>query len=151
MVPPILVPATLAWVFGRSLRAQRTALVERFARALHAPDELPRGVAGYTRRVTWCWALLLAGIALANLWMAMNLVPGGLLEVAGLSSPWPVSPEAFAWRSNLGSYLLIGGMFVAEFVVRVIRFPDDRFRNPLHFVRRARTRMPEMMEGFRRD
>jgi uncharacterized membrane protein len=151
VLPPILVPATLAWVFGRSLLAYRTPLVQRFASAFHAPDALPDGVAGYTRRVTWCWALLLAGVALANLWMAMNLTPGGLLDVAGRRAPWPVTPEAFAWRSNLGSYLVIGGMFVGEFVVRIIRFPEHQYRNPVDFLKRARARMPEMMEGFRRD
>jgi uncharacterized membrane protein len=151
VLPPVLVPAMLAWVFGRSLRAHRVPLVERFARAFHAPDDLPDGVAGYTRRVTWCWALLLAVIALANLWMALNVTPGGLLDAAGLRSPWPVAPASFGWRSNLGSYLLIGAMFVVEFVVRLIRFPDFEFRNPVEFLRRARQRMPEMLAGFRRD
>jgi uncharacterized membrane protein len=151
LMPPILVPATLAWVFGRSLLPNRIPLIERFARIFHAPDGLPDGVAQYTRRVTWCWALLLAAIAVGNLWMALHVFPGGLLHVAGRRSPWPVSPAAFAWLSNVGSYLLIGGMFVVEFIVRLIRFPEFEFRNPVAFLERARSRLPQMLEGFRHD
>lgn len=150
LIIPILVPATLAWVFARSLRPHRMPLIERFARAFHAPDGLPDGVAGYTRSVTIAWAALLAGIALANSWMAMHVFPGGLLDAAGIHSPWPVAPAAFGWLSNIGSYLLIGAMFVIEFVVRLIRFPAFEFRNPIAFLRRARTRMPGMIDRFRR-
>lgn len=149
LLPPVLIPAALAWVFGHTLRPGQTPLIERFARAFHAPDELATGVVVYTRRVTWCWTLLLAAMALGNLVLASNVSPGGLLEAAGLPAPWPVSPSLFGWVSNLASYLLIGGMFVAEFVVRLIRFPGYRFRNPVEFVRRARTRMPAMIESFR--
>jgi hypothetical protein len=79
----------------------------------------------------------------------LNLSPGGLLELAGLATPWPVSPAFFVWFSNTGTYLLIGGMFVVEFAVRVWRFPDYRFRNPLRFVREARTRMPNIKAALR--
>ena len=151
LMPPVLASATLAWVFGRSLLPPRMPLVERFARIFHAPDELPDGVAEYTRCVTWCWAVLLAAIAVGNLWMALHVSPGGLLHVAGLHSPWAVTPAAFAWVGNFGSYLLIGGMFVVEFIVRLIRFPEFEYRNPVSFVRHARTRLAEMFEGFWRD
>jgi hypothetical protein len=40
-------------------------------------------------------------------------------------------------------------MFVLEFMVRVSLFPDDPFRNPLHFIREARTRMPNIVEALR--
>jgi hypothetical protein len=40
-------------------------------------------------------------------------------------------------------------MFVVEFTIRVWRFPDYRFRNPLAFVREARTRMPNIMAAIR--
>jgi 3-hydroxymyristoyl/3-hydroxydecanoyl-(acyl carrier protein) dehydratase/uncharacterized membrane protein len=149
LILPILVPATLAWAFARSLRPHRMPLIERFARAFHAPDGLPDGVAGYTRTVTIAWTALLAGSALANTWMAMHVFPGGLLHAAGIHTPWPVTPAAFGWLSNIGSYLLVGAMFVIEFVVRLIRFPAFEFRNPVEFLRRARTRMPGMLENFR--
>ncbi len=149
LLPPVLIPAALAWVFGHTLMPGQTPLIERFARAFHAPDGLASGVVVYTRRVTWCWTLLLAAMALGNLVLASNVSPGGLIEAAGFHAPWPVSPSLFGWVSNLASYLLIGGMFIAEFVVRLIRFPGYRFRNPVEFVRRARTRMPAMIESFR--
>jgi hypothetical protein len=60
-----------------------------------------------------------------------------------------VSPAEFAWFSNSGTYLLIGALFAAEFAIRVWRFPDYRFRNPLHFIREARTRMPNIVAALR--
>ena len=81
--------------------------------------------------------------------MITLLTPGGLLALAGLTPRWPVSPAVFAWFSNTGTYLLIGAMFVVEFAIRVWRFPDYRFRNPLQFAREARTRMPSIMAALR--
>jgi hypothetical protein len=40
-------------------------------------------------------------------------------------------------------------MFVAEFALRLWRFPDYRFRNPLAFAREARTRMPNILAALR--
>ncbi len=88
-------------------------------------------------------------VALINALLIVNLAPGGLLDLAGFAPPWPVSPAAFAWFGNTGTYLLIGGMFVVEFAVRVWRFPNYRFRNPLHFIREARTRMPNIVAALR--
>jgi len=129
----------------------RIPLVERFARTLHAPDALEPALAHYTRRVNWVWTLLLLAIALANCVLAMNLSPGGLLELAGLDPWWPIARGTFVWLSNTATYLLILLMFVGEFVVRVLRFPGYRFRNPADLVRRARLRMPSLRASLRRD
>jgi hypothetical protein len=53
------------------------------------------------------------------------------------------------WFGNTGTYLLIGGMLVAEFSVRVWRFPDYRFKNPLQFIREARIRMPNIVAALK--
>ncbi|HEV7606653.1 MAG TPA: hypothetical protein VGO61_04915 [Steroidobacteraceae bacterium] len=151
LLPPILVPLGLAWLFGNTLRPGRIPLVERFARALHAPDALEPALVRYARRVNWVWTLLLLAIALANGLLAMNLSPGGLLELAGADAWWPISRGTFVWLGNTATYLLILVMFAGEFVVRVLRFPGYRFRNPADLVRRARLRMPSLRASLRRD
>jgi uncharacterized membrane protein len=151
LLPPILVPHAHAWLFGHTLLPGKIPLVERFARALHAPDALEPALARYARRVTWVWTLLLLAIAAANGLLAMNLSPGGLLELAGFDAWWPIAPGRFVWLGNTVTYLLILVMFAGEFVVRVWRFPGYRFRNPADLVRRARLRMPSLRASLRRD
>lgn len=149
MLPPVVIPAAIAWVFGRTLLPGRTPLIERVARGFHSPEIPPPELIAYARGVTWAWTLLLAFMALANAALTLNLSPGGMLEMAGLAPAWPVPRAAFVWFSNTGTYLLIGGMFVVEFTVRVWRFPEYRFRNPLHFLREARVRMPSIVAALR--
>jgi len=149
MLPPVLVPLGIAAFFGRSLLPGAMPLVERLARAFYAPSEPSPGIPEYARRVTWAWTLLLTGLALVNGAMIACLAPGGLLQLAGYTPRWPVSPAAFAWFTNTGTYLLIGGMFAAEFAVRIVRFPDYRYRNPLRFIREARARMPGIKAALR--
>jgi uncharacterized membrane protein len=136
-------------MFGRTLRPGSTPLVERVARGFHAPA-IPRPeIIRYARGVTWAWTLLLGAVATINAVLIVNLVPGGLIDVAGFAPRWPASPAAFVWFGNTGTYLLIGGMLAAEFSVRVWRFPDYRFKNPLQFVREARLRMPNIVAAIR--
>src|SRR5262245_13303285 len=149
LLPPVLIPALIGWTFGRTLLRGRTPLVERVARGFHAPAIPSDDILKYARRVTWAWALLLGAIALANAILILGLDPGGLLALAGVAPPWTVSPAVFAWFSNTGTYLLIGALFIVEFAIRVWRFPDYRFRNPLHFIREARSRMPNIVAALR--
>lgn len=151
LLPPVIVPAAVAWMFARSLQRGRTPLIERLARIMHAPDMPHPDVIPYTRRVTLAWALLLSLLALTNLLMIANLSPGGLIELAGLRAPTPVTPVAFARFSNTGTYLMMGVMFIAEFAIRMRRFPDNRFQNPVLFLRHARGRLPQIIEAIRRE
>jgi uncharacterized membrane protein len=149
MLPPVLIPALISWTFGRTLVPGRTPLIERVARGFHAPATPSDDILNYARRVTWAWTVLLAAIALVNALLVACLYPGGLLALAGYIPRWPVTPAVFAWFSNTGTYLLIGALFAIEFAIRVWRFPDYRFRNPLHFIREARARMPNIMAAVR--
>jgi uncharacterized membrane protein len=149
LLPPVLIPAAISWTFGRTLLPGRTPLVERLARGFHSPAVPSDEILRYARRVNWAWTLLLAGVALLNAVLITGLDPGGLIALAGFVPRWPVSPQVFAWFSNTGTYLIIGAMIVAEFAIRVWRFPDYRFRNPLQFVREARTRMPNIVAALR--
>ncbi len=99
--------------------------------------------------MTWAWTLLLGVVAAVNLFLVVSLSPRGLIELAGYTPRWPVTPATFVWFGNTGTYLLIGGAMVIEFTVRVWRFPDYRFRNPLQFAREARARMPNIVAALR--
>ena len=150
MLPPVLIPIAIAWLFGRTLLPGAMPLIERLARVVHAPPgAVARNISRTRGSVTWAWVLLLVSLALLNLALICNLEPGGLIAIAGFQPPWPVSPAAFAWFSSTGTYLLIGGMFVVEFAIRTLRFPDYRFRNPVEFMRVARSRLPNLMAAFR--
>ncbi len=149
LLPPVLIPAIIGWTFGRTLLPGRRPLVERVARGFHSPAVPSAEILAYARRVTWAWTLLLGAVALINGMMMVNLVPGGVLALLGVAPRWPVSAQAFAWFGNTGTYLLIGGMFAVEFGIRLWRFPDYRFRNPLAFIREARTRMPHILAAIR--
>ncbi len=149
LLPPVLIPASVAFMFGRTLRRGSTPLVERVARGFHAPATPEPAIIRYARGVTWAWTLLLGAVAAINVVLVVNLVPGGLLDITGFTPRWPATPAAFVWFGNTGTYLLIGGMLVAEFSVRVWRFPDYRFKNPLQFIREARIRMPNIVAALK--
>ena len=149
LLPPVLIPASIAFVFGRTLRPGSTPLVERVARGFHAPAVPAAAIIRYARGVTWAWTLLLGAVATINAALIVNLVPGGLIDIAGFTPRWPVSPAAFVWFGNTGTYLLIGGMLAVEFAVRIWRFPDYRFKNPLQFAREARLRMPNIVAALK--
>jgi len=141
MLPLLLVPVAfvwlVAWVFGRSLRAGRVPLINRIVSGLDRvpPDRLPADVAAYARGLTAAWAGVLAGLGVANLVLALLATPGGLLDQAGLASPWPITPGQWSWFANLLNYGVVGGFFVLEFQWRRRRFPG-RYHGFLDFMRR---------------
>lgn len=94
---PVVVSLSLLLVFGRTL-LRPPSMIERIAR-LSVPDLPPEGVR-YTRRVTgvWCGFFVLnAGISLATVF---------------------ASREWWVLYNGLLSYLLMGLLFVVEWVVR---------------------------------
>ena len=95
---PVLVNGLLLTVFATSL-AHPPSVIERLAR-LREPDLPPAGVA-YTRRVTQVWC----GFFVFN---------GGMALATAL---W-ASEAAWALYNGLISYVLIGGLFGVEWLVR---------------------------------
>jgi uncharacterized membrane protein len=120
---PVLLNLLVAWLFGRSLRAGATPLVERIARLLHgaplAPDLLR-----YTRRVTLGWTVLLVLLALVNAVLALLAVPDGVLVMAGIAPPLAVPRTAWSLFANLLNYLILALAFAGEFLWRRHRFPE---------------------------
>lgn len=150
-LPLLLVPvafvAAVAWVFGRSLRGGRVPLITRIVAALDGvcADQVDPEVADYARGVTLAWAIVLAVLALVNLLLAM-IAQGGLLAGLGLRVPITITREQWSWFANLCTYGLVGGFFVAEFLLRQRRFPG-RDRGLFAFMRR----MAALGPGFWRD
>src|SRR6188472_100332 len=66
LLPPVLIPASVAFMFGRTLRRGSTPLVERVARGFHAPATPEPAIIRYARGVTWAWTLLLGAVAAIN-------------------------------------------------------------------------------------
>jgi uncharacterized membrane protein len=107
---PVVVNAVLLVYFAGSLRGP-IPVVERLAR-LQQPELSPSEVR-YCRSVTWLWVSF----------FVVNGLVAGVLAVIGPLSLWAVYTGPI-------SYLLIGVVFAAEFVVRRARF--QHFGSGLH-------------------
>ena len=118
-VPPIVINAMLAWLFGRTLVHGRVPLIARFAQI--EQGTLSSELATYTRTLTWLWTLLFIAAAL-------------------LSSALAMSGHRDAWSlfTNFINYLLVGALFLGEFVYRRLRFRNYRHHSPLQLLRNVR-------------
>lgn len=155
LLPLLLVPAafvaTIAWWFGRTLRAGRTPLIVRIVSALDGvePARLEPALRAYARRLTLAWTVALALLALCNLALAAIAVPGGLLAGFGLSPPVSVTEAQWSWFANWLNYGLVGGFFVLEFAWRKRRFPG-RYRGLFDFLARLSRLGPAFWRGLLR-
>ena len=118
-LPPILINLALAWVFGRTLLKGRVPLISRFA--LMEQEALSPEVAAYTRTLTWIWTALFVVAAAISLALALS----------GRHDAWSLF-------TNLINYLLVGALFLGEFVYRRLRFRHQRHHSPLQLLRNVR-------------
>lgn len=95
----------MLWLFGHTLMPGHEALVTRLARLVHGT--LPEEIERYTRNVTRAWCLFFAGMALTSL----------LLFTFAPLAVWSV----FA---NLLNLPLVAAMFLAEYLYRILRYPN---------------------------
>jgi uncharacterized membrane protein len=102
--PQVFCYLALLWVFGRSLRSGREALLTRFARFVHG--EISADIARYTRQITIFWTAFFAVMALTS---------ASLLVF--------VSVAAWLFFANVLNLPLLVCVFVAEYVYRSMRFP----------------------------
>ncbi len=104
-VPYVTVYLFLLWLFGRTLRPDRQALVTRLATHVHG--ELPADIARYTRRVTWAWCVFFAAMAMTSMLLF-------LLE------PLPI----WSVFNNLLNLPLVVAMYLGEYAWRLWRYPN---------------------------
>jgi uncharacterized membrane protein len=110
LVMPVLVNAVLFATFYRTLKGGES-MIERYARLVD-PELSPDQVA-HCRQVTGVWC----GFFVAN---------GTISGMLGMFAP----PAWWALYTGLLSYVLMGGLFAAEFVARKARF--RRYGSGLH-------------------
>jgi uncharacterized membrane protein len=136
-LPPILLNAFMAWVFGHTLLRGRTPLIERMIHALHGgPSELDADIVAYARRLTQVWASLFLLLAIVNFGLAAFARPGGLLLAAGFDPGIAVPLGIWSLFANVLNYLIVGALFVVEYWLRRRRFPQQTYRGLLDFTRR---------------
>lgn len=154
-LPLLLVPvafvAAIAWVFLRSLKAPRGALITRIVAALDGstPQTLAPELVAYSRGLTAAWAIALAVLGLANLALAMVASPGGLLASLGLQPPVTITREQWSLFANILNYGIVGGFFLVEFAYRKRRFPG-RYSSFAGFVRQMAGLGPAFWRDFLR-
>jgi uncharacterized membrane protein len=122
-LPPTVLNAWLAWIFGTTLRPGREPMIAVFARIEHAslsgrPDAvLPPGLIGYTRLLTRLWCAL---------FMAMALI-SALLAYSGLLTWW-------ALFTGVISYLLMAALFLGEYLYRRVHFSQFPHAQPFRLM-----------------
>jgi uncharacterized membrane protein len=150
-LPPVLIAAFMAWVFGRTLRAGSTPLVLQLVHALHDPEEnLAAGVASYARRLTLAWTALFVCLAISSLVLAAIAVPSGILLQLGIRAPVTVAHSTWSLFANVLNYCVIGGFFVLEYLYRRQRFPDQPYKNFAEFLGRLAGAAPRLLAQARR-
>lgn len=105
LLPHVGVYFFMLWLFGHTLMPGREALITRLARRVHGT--LPAEIERHTFHVTMAWCLFFAGMALTSL----------LLFFLAPLAVWSV----FA---NLLSLPLVVAMFLAEYLYRILRYPN---------------------------
>jgi uncharacterized membrane protein len=105
LVPNIVVNASLAAFFGRTLRPPHTALITQLALRIHG-GTLPPAIRDYTRALTYVWT------AFFVLSIVVSLV---LYFLAGFA--------AWSLFSNVYAMPLMVSLFVFEYIYRRVRYP----------------------------
>jgi uncharacterized membrane protein/3-hydroxymyristoyl/3-hydroxydecanoyl-(acyl carrier protein) dehydratase len=150
-VPPVLLNAWLAWLFGHTLARGRVPLIERLVRLLQPPGQpFEAGVIAYARTLTRLWVLLFVVLGAVSLALALFATPRGLLESAGIAPPFAVRLETWSLFANVVNYLFVAAVFLVEFAYRRRRFPGRPYRNLFDFFRRAAAVAPALAAGVGR-
>lgn len=148
-LPPVLLNAFLAWLFGHTLARSSTPLIERVVRLLQPPG-LPfePGVIDYARRLTGLWTGLFLVLGSTSLVLALLATPDGLFERSGIRAAVTVRLETWSLFANVLNYLIVAAVFLAEFAYRRRRFPGRPYRNLPDFLRRMAAIAPVLAASF---
>ena len=146
LLAPVLIPAGVAWIFGRTLRRGRVPLIVAIVRHLHAgkgPEDPAR--IDYARRLTVVWTGLLATLAVTNLLLGALVSPGVLCDLFGVRPQISVSEPIWAAWTGVARYLVMAIFFLAEYAYRQRRFPDQPYDGFLDFLRRSVAAAPAIV------
>jgi len=127
-LPSILIPAALAWFFGRTLRAGRQPLIT--AVALAARPATPDYLLSYSRHLTELWT---------GIFIAMTLWDLALALFAPRS--------AWSFMANGANYLAIGAAVTFEYLFRRWRFRDYQHPGFAEYLKIVVSADPRRMRG----
>lgn len=114
--PPIIVPSLLCIVFGYSLTREQTPIVTAIGEASRGP--LSPEMICYTRGVTQLWTIVFM-ITIAN----------------AILLPILTIPTIWSWTVNVVNYIVVGIIFLGEFIYRKHRFKDHNHPNFVEYIR----------------
>lgn len=126
VLPPVLIYVLFGWVFGRTLVRSRMPLIQRIAEMEHG-GALPAEMIGYARGVTWAWTIFFTGMTVLSLLLSQL-----------------AAPAVWSFFTNVFGYAAMLVLFVGEYWLRVRRFPDYPFANPLRVAINVTRRAPEV-------
>lgn len=118
---PTVIPLLLLFTFGSTLLPGKTPMVT--AIALSAEGSLSDEMQRYTRALTWLWVIVFVILAMESI----------LMIIFAEAVLW-------SWVINIANPILIGGIFIAEFAFRKVRYPDHphpSFKDYIEIVRTA--------------
>lgn len=150
LAPPMVFVGFVAWMFGRSLRPPREALITRIVAAMERcePAQLAPELHRYSRRLTAMWAILLAALAVANGVLALIAVPDGVLARLGHTPAVSIGQEEWSLFANLLNYGIVGGFFIGEYAMRTRLFPHRPYRHFFDFLRQMAALGPRFWRGL---
>lgn len=115
-LPPVIIPLVLLGIFLNSLLPGQTPLVTAIAQKVRG--SLSQQLRDYTRNVTLMWTVVFAGISLASILL-----------------PWLTTATAWSLFTNFIGYLLVGILFIGEFIYRKWRFREYKHPRFADYVR----------------
>ncbi len=115
-IPPVLLPLLFLAVFGHTLLPGHTPLVTAIGEQSRGP--LTPAMRAYTHKVTIMWTLVFL-----------------ILAISAVLLPWLASPERWSLFTNILNYLLVGALFVSEYIYRRYRFKDHDHPTFIEYLR----------------
>ena len=109
-LPPVIINLALAVWFGRTLAPGEEPMISWFARLVRG-TELAPDLARYTRRSTLMWTAFFVSMAAA----------------AAALTVW-AAPQTWSLFANGIDYLLVGVLFIGEYVFRRVRYRHHEHR-----------------------
>jgi uncharacterized membrane protein len=144
---PVLVSFAFAWLFGHTLAPGEVPIIERLVQLLHETDDLRPDIRAYARGCTLAWTVLMAALGVLNLTLALIAAPDGILMLMGIRPPVTVPVETWSLFANFLNYIFVAVFFMAEYIYRDYRFPEQKYRNVFDFMRRAAAVGPRLLRA----
>lgn len=116
-LPPVFIFAMLAWLFGRTLFANRTPIITVIAEEMHEAGVLCDIQRKYTNTVSYIWTGFFILMLIEVILLAMF-----------------ASEEIWSLMTNFYNYIILLAIFFIEYTVRKLLVKQDRYTSFFHFI-----------------